>query len=50
MRGAEARAPLAWGRAAAHLVGMPPMATLSRILLVLLVISALVQIARYAWG
>jgi hypothetical protein len=29
---------------------MPSMSTLSRIMLVLLVISALVQILRYAWG
>jgi hypothetical protein len=29
---------------------MPSMSTLSRVLLVVLVISALVQILRYAWG
>jgi hypothetical protein len=29
---------------------MPPMSTLSRVLLVVLVISALLQILRYAWG
>jgi hypothetical protein len=29
---------------------MPSMSALSRIMLVLLVISALVQILRYAWG
>jgi hypothetical protein len=29
---------------------MPSMSTLSRILLVLLVVSAVVQILRFAWG
>jgi len=34
----------------AHLSAMPPIATLSRIVLVLLVVSALIRIAVYAFG